>query len=313
MLAAFLSTILFSISIMCGHRTAKIIGGVEANFWRVTFATAFLALWAFGFGTGLSGVAFPAFLLSGLLGIGLGDAGLFQALPRLGPRVSILILQCLTAPIAALVEWLWLGTTLQPIQIGCILVIIGGVAIALSPGEHLVIPRRALLVGGAFALLGATGNALGAVLSRKAYQTVHAAGETLDGGTAAFQRVIGGLLVSGVLLLIAKRHFVRLPENANDFTDTASARDKWRRIWPWVTINSLAGQTLGVSCMQLALEHTPTGIVMSIIALTPLTVIPFTRVMEKEKVTGRALLGGVIAVLGVVGVTWYRYQGPVAP
>src|SRR5262245_66682291 len=112
MLAAFLSTILFSISVVCGHRSAKLIGGTEANFWRLTLATLFLGCWAYGHGIGLSGAAFPVFLLSGVLGIGVGDVALFQALPRLGSRLSLLLIQCLTAPFAALIEWLWLGTAL---------------------------------------------------------------------------------------------------------------------------------------------------------------------------------------------------------
>jgi drug/metabolite transporter (DMT)-like permease len=237
-----------------------------------------------------------------------GDAGLFQALPRLGSRLSLLIIQCLTAPIAALVEWLWLGTTMGAPQIFCMMLILAGVGIALSPGEHLHIPRRALIVGVLFALIGAVGNGSGAVMSRKAYAVAHASGETIDGGTAAFQRIIGGLLVGAVILLVAKRQFVRLPEDVNDVFDTTSARDKWRRIWPWVMMNSIAGQTLGVSCMQWALESTPTGIVMSIVALTPLTVIPFARVFENEKVTARSLIGGALAVVGVIGLTWTKFK-----
>src|SRR5207245_11061304 len=86
-LAAFLTTILFSISVVCGHRSAKMIGGTEANFWRLTLATLMLGLWSYFFGIGLSGNAFPVFLLSGIMGIGIGDVALFQALPRLGrPR-----------------------------------------------------------------------------------------------------------------------------------------------------------------------------------------------------------------------------------
>jgi len=57
--AAFLTTILFSISVVCGHRSAKMIGGTEANFWRLTSATIMLSMWAFGFGIGLGGDAFP--------------------------------------------------------------------------------------------------------------------------------------------------------------------------------------------------------------------------------------------------------------
>lgn len=303
MFAAFLATFLFSISVISGHRTAKLIGGVEANFWRLTFATLFLSVWAFTGGAGVSGAGFPLFLLSGLVGIGIGDAGLFQALPRLGSRLSVLIIQCLTAPVAAFIEWLWLGTTLRPTEIIGAVVILAGVGVALAPGEHLTIPRPQLITGSLFGLLGAAGNALGVVLSRKAYAVAHANQQSLDGGTAAFQRILGGLLVAGILLLIAKRQFIRFPDGTGNGTTAPSVRDKWRRIWPWVMMNSLAGQTLGVSAMQWGLETTPTGVVMSIVALTPLTVIPLARVFEGEKVTARSLIGGAIAVAGVICLT----------
>jgi drug/metabolite transporter (DMT)-like permease len=305
MFAAFLATFFFSISVVCGHRTAQLIGGVEANFWRLALATLFLGIWAYTGGNGLGGGALPIFLLSGLIGIGIGDAGLFEALPRLGSRLSVLLIQCGTAPIAALVEWLWLGTTLGAVQILCVLVILAGVAAALSPGENLHIPRRKLWLGILFALIGAAGNGLGAVMSRKGYAIAN--GEPMDGGTAAFQRLLGGLLIAGILLLVAKRQFVRLPEGAGDFVDTAGARDKWRRIWPWVLTNSLAGQTVGMSLMLWALKTTPTGIVTAITALTPLVVIPFARVLENEKVTARALSGGAVAVAGVVGLTLAKW------
>jgi drug/metabolite transporter (DMT)-like permease len=307
--AAFLATLLFSVSVISGHRTAKLIGGVEANFWRLTFATLFLSGWAFSGGSGVSGAGFPLFLLSGLIGIGIGDAGLFQALPRLGSRLSLLIIQCLTAPIAALIEWLWLGTTLGSTEIIGALVILSGVGVALAPGEHLTIPRPQLITGSLFALIGAGGNALGVVLSRKAYAVAHENQQTLDGGTAAFQRILGGLLVAGILLLIAKRRFIRPPDATNSGPTAPSVRDKWRRIWPWVLLNSLAGQTLGVSAMQWGLETTPTGVVMSIVALTPLTVMPLARIFEGEKATFRSLLGGVIAVVGVILLTMSKWAG----
>jgi drug/metabolite transporter (DMT)-like permease len=300
MFAAFLSTLLFSVSVISGHRTARIIGGVEANFWRLALATVFLGVWAFSGGGGLSGAAFPWFLLSGIIGIGVGDAGLFQALPRLGSRLSLLLIQCLTAPVAAGIEWLWLGTTLHPLQLLGVVVILVGVGTALAPGEHLHLPRRQLVVGVLFALLGVLGNALGVVLSRKAYQVALASEETLDGGTAAFQRILGGLVLAAVFLLLAKRQHIATAGRKSSRVANPALREKWRRIGPWVLLNSLAGQTLGVSCMQWALETTPTGIVMAIVALTPLTVIPLARIFEGEKVTWRAVGGGVLAVAGVV-------------
>jgi drug/metabolite transporter (DMT)-like permease len=75
-------------------------------------------------------------------------------------------------------------------------------------------------------------------------------------------------------------------------------------------LNSLAGQTLGVSALQWGLETTPTGVVMSIVALTPLTVIPLARAFEGETITRRSLLGGAMAVAGVICLTLTKWKLP---
>src|SRR6185436_15818104 len=113
MLPALLTTLLFSVSAICGYRSAMQIGGLEANVWRLSMAGFFLALWANIFGGGMTGAAVPIFIVSGMLGIGLGDSAYFQALPQLGSRRAVLITQCLTAPFAVFIEWIWLGTRLS--------------------------------------------------------------------------------------------------------------------------------------------------------------------------------------------------------
>jgi drug/metabolite transporter (DMT)-like permease len=306
MVAAFLTTFLFSISIVCGHRSARLMGGTEANFWRLTCATLFLSFYAFTFGIGLGGQAFPLFLLSGIIGIGIGDVALFQALPRLGSRLSALLVQCLTAPIAAVIEWASLGTSLTATQIVCGLVILGGVALALSPGEHLRLSKRELTAGTIASVMAALGGACGAVLTRKAYAITHANAESITGANAAFQRILGGLLFAGICLLIVKRRELRIQKQASATMIYEVAKKKWRGAWPWVLSNSLAGQTLGVSCMQWALETTPTGLVLAIIAVTPIVVIPLAWLVEGERPTVKSLLGGVVAIGGVIGLARTR-------
>ena len=306
MFAALLTTVLFSISVVCGHRSAKLIGGTEANFWRLTCATLFLAIWSYGFGIGLAGNAFPVFLLSGILGIGIGDVALLQALPLLGSRLSLLLIQCLTAPFGALIEWIWLGTTLSASQILCGLTILAGVRLALTPGHHLKLARRELIYGTLFSTLAALGGACGAVLSRKAYGIAQASRQPIDGANAAFQRITGGSLVGGICLLIVKRGEFRIQAAAPRGLNFEVAKKKCLAVWPWVLMNSLAGQTLGVSCMQWALETTPTGVVLAIIAMTPIVVIPFTLVFEGERPTARSLAGGAIAVAGAIALTLSR-------
>lgn len=279
------------------------MGGTEANFWRVSVAVIVLGPWCYAMGKGMEGAGFSLFVLSGLFGIGVGDVVFFQALPRLGPRLTSLLMQCFSAPFGALVEWVWMGTTLRWQQMLCGLVILLGVAVALSPGSGFKIRGRTLLIGVAACLTAAMANAMGAVLSRGAYAATRAAGESIDAGSAGFQRVLGGTIIAGVCLLLVKRTEWRVQARASAATVAAVSKQKWKGIWPWVLVNGLAGQTLGVTAMQLALETTPAGLVLAIIAATPIVVIPFAYFFEGERPTVHSVLGGIIAVLGVVGLT----------
>jgi drug/metabolite transporter (DMT)-like permease len=63
---------------------------------------------------------------------------------------------------------------------------------------------------------------------------------------------------------------------------------------------------LGVSCYQWALISTPTNIALPIIATTPLVVIPFAHFIDGEKITRHAIVGGIAAVIGVIGLTLAR-------
>jgi drug/metabolite transporter (DMT)-like permease len=259
-LPAFLTTILFSISAVCAQRTSKVLGGVEANFWRLILATTLLALWAHTIGQGLGGKAFPIFLLSGVLGFGLGDAALYQALPRIGSRLSILLVHCLAAPFAAATEWLWLGTGMSLTQMIAATMILSGVALALAPGRHLQISRGMFWTGIAFGVLAAIGQGLGAVLSRHAYQVAKRAGEHIDGLTAAYQRILAGVAVAFVVWVFVKMRGQK-PE-MGDETDRS-------RIWPWVLINAASGPAIGVGCYQWALSQRGTGVVLPMVWFFP--------------------------------------------
>ena len=305
MLAAFLTTILFSISAVCGNRTAKWLGGTRANFARLCVAAVLLALYAHTLGGGIAGSAFGIFFLSGCIGFGIGDMALFQALPRLGSRLSVLLTLCLSAPLAALIEWWWLRTQLSPAEILCALVILAGVAVALAPGGHVHIARKDLWWGISFGLLAAFCQALGAVLSRKGFAMAQAAGENIDGITAAYQRILGGVLLGAAVFAVVKFNS-RSPLPVEAGNGGYRPVSPWRRAWLLVLINGLAGPALGVSCYQWALKATPTGVVLPIVAITPIVIIPFAFWLEGERPGSRSLLGGAIAVAGAAALAWVK-------
>lgn len=308
MFAALLTTILFSLSVVTATRTARRMGGTEANFWRLCIATVFLAIYAHNFGAGLSGDSFYLFLLSGCVGFGLGDVAMFQALPRLGSRLTIMLVHCLAAPFAAATEWLWMGTQLSVAEMLCAGVILSGVALALAPGENAHIEPRKFSAGIFFGALAAIGQGGGVVLSRKAYAVAAAAGQNMDGVSAAYQRIIGGVAIAGLCLLFVKKSFLLGSEPER--SDTAfSTKNKWRDAGPWLLLNALAGPTIGVSCYQWALKVAPAGVVLPIVALSPLVVIPFARFLEREKPSPRSLLGGAVAVLGAIALALAAGRG----
>ena len=135
MLAAFLTAFLFALSAVCAGRTTRHIGPFTANLVRLGLSTAILGVWAFGFGAGFHGPGLFLFVLSGVAGFGFSDLTFFAALPLIGSRLASLMVQCLAAPFAALMEWLWLGTRLNHLEMACSAAILAGVGLAIAPSR----------------------------------------------------------------------------------------------------------------------------------------------------------------------------------
>ena len=164
MFAAILTTFCFAASAILARRSAGMLGSQSANLARQAVALLILGLWAHCFGQGMRGPGLPLFILSGVLGFGLGDITLFEALPRLGAGLTVLIVQCLAVPIGAITEWLWLGTRITPTQMVSAVVILAGVVLAIAPERESEIPKGYRMTGVVFAIIGACGQAWGAAV-----------------------------------------------------------------------------------------------------------------------------------------------------
>jgi drug/metabolite transporter (DMT)-like permease len=295
---AVLTTLLFALSALSGKRLSHHVPGSEANVVRLLLAAAVLGGFAHVWGFGLGGPALWWLVASGCIGFGIGDLALFQAYPRIGSRRTMVLVQCLAAPIAAVTEWVWLGTAPGGGQVVCGVVILAGVGIALLPGKGAAGPVNGLLVGTLCGLLAALCQAWGAVLSRKAYAVSAAEDFVIAGVTggvnAAYQRLLGGILIS--VLFVGCLRLIRRAA-------AGRGRADWRRAWPLVIANAMSGPALGVACYQWALSTAPTAVVLPIVATTPLVVMPFAHVLEGDRISARAVLGGLLAVGGVIALT----------
>ena len=122
------------------------------------------------------------------------------------------------------------------------------------------------------------------------------------GITVAVQRMLGGMLFSGLVLLAVRAWLKRKPDSPLAGMTRADGTNDWRGGYPWLLATGLAGPALGVTCYQWALLDNATGVVLPIIATTPLVVIPMSIALNEEKPSWRSLAGGVVAVAGVVGM-----------
>jgi len=300
MIAAILTTFLWSFSVLFASRSSKLVGPMNANVSRLLLAMLLLGTWAHVWGGGLSGAGLPWFLLSGFIGFGLGDIALFGALPRIGPRLAVLLTHCLAAPIAGVSEYFILGTSPTITELICGGIILTGVGLALAPDSpsHSDLPENpaSFRVGILFGIGSAIGQAMGAVFSRRGNAEALLSGTSVDGATAAYQRIIAGVATTLIFWWILKR--------TGHADEKNHSREVWKGATPLIIGNALAGPTIGVACFQWALLTTPSAKVLPIVATSPLVTMGLAWLMEKRRPKNQAILGGLIAVSGAAGLAW---------
>lgn len=307
MLAAFLAALFFALNATCASHSVRLNGQARANLGRLLLAAIVLGAIAHLVGRGFASASTGWFFLSGVIGMGLGDIGVYAALPLLGSRLTVLMTQCLAAPIAAIGEWLWLGTRLTAAQILWGVVILAGVALAITPSRRHPPRVQVRPIGFLFGLLAAGGQGLGALVSRKGADVAVAAGEITHspvfGLNAAYHRILAGLVFAAVFFFVL-RAAGKLPAS---FTHAAAQTPAERRAGLlWLGAAGLAGPVLGVGCYQWALATTPSGVVLPIAATTPLLSIPIAYWLEGDRPSRRAIAGGIVAVAGCIALTMAR-------
>ncbi|HEX2855702.1 MAG TPA: DMT family transporter [Opitutaceae bacterium] len=167
-------------------------------------------------------------------------------------------------------------------------------------GRAVVPPHTGLARSGLFlAFLAAVGQGVGAVISRKANALTALAGEPIDGMTAAYQRIVGGLAIT-VVYFAVRSLLIKKPD-----APPAKPAKSWRD-YLCIPANALCGAVLGVSCYQWALATTPSGIVLPIVATAPLVIVPLNYLIDDEETPLRSFIGGAIAVGGVIALTLAR-------
>ena len=301
------------------------VGATIVNLTRITLACIGLMgiAWIM-FGDPLpsiTGRSLAFFAVSGVIGLAVGDQLLFSALVDIGPRLATLIATTLAPPVAAVIAWPVLGEAFGGRQFVAMAVILGGVGwvimertpaatrqLSAESGRHRL---RGILC----AVGGGLGQAVGLVLSKLGLG--HAAAwnngdagtdgiEVVDPWVATLYRMLFAL---PAMMLIAgfvwrRRRAQQMFGRGTGVAPVARRDMKFILIAAGlIVVGTIFGPMLGVWASMVAVDNAQTGIAATLIATTPIFVIPFAVMLDGERITLRAVLGAVIAVGGVVMLT----------
>ncbi len=232
------------------------------------------------FPTAINAITLTILLLSGVVGIGLGDTFYFEALNNLGARRTLLV-QALAPPLAALIALIFLHESLSlKAWVGILLTVLG---VAWVISERVPATGKAvnLLRGISFALLSAIGQAGGAVLSRAAL-----AETTISPLWSTLLRLVGGV---SILLL-----WMPFKQPLNLWFKPLQSK----QLLGIIAVTAVFSTYLGIWLQQTAIKYTATGIAQALLSTSPLFVLPIALWMG-EKVTFRAVLGVIVAITGI--------------
>lgn len=274
----------WAVTALAFESAGRRVGSLPVNLIRLLLGFGFLVPLAWirrgePFPWDASGHAWLWLGMSGFVGFTLGDLCLFRAFVIIGSRLSVLLMS-LVPPMTALLGWLLLGEMLTGREWVGMALTVGGVmwVVRERVPDPVVGHRPPSTRGVLLALGGAIGQAVGFVMSKEGIGSY-------DAFAANQIRVLAG--IAGFVVIFTAGgwwpRFVQALRHPPAMTRTA--------------IGAFFGPFLGVSLSLFAVQHTSTGVAATIMAITPVLMLPAAW-RRGERVTLRAALGALLAVAG---------------
>lgn len=285
-LAALSAAFLWAIASLVYSRLGRQIPPLELNLFKGIIAIAFLVLTLLLQGQLLPEInptALTLLLLSGVLGIGLGDTAYFAAINCLGARRT-LILETLAPPLTAVLALVFLQEQLTAAAwCGILLTILGVVWVVTERVPNSTAESKHLTMRGiSWGLLAAVAQATGAVLSRTALIQ-----SSISPWWSTLVRLGAGVLVLLLWKLLGQRQ-------VNGWLKPLQS---WRIVGV-IAITAFFSTYLGIWLQQISLKFAPAGIAQTLSSTSPLFVLPLA-IWMGDVVSFRAILGVLVALGGV--------------
>lgn len=285
-LAALAAALCWALTGILSTGPSQYLGAISFNRTRMVLVFVILAVYV-ALTTGWSSIEgreLPAILLSGFIGIFVGDTALFLALNRLGPRRTA-ILFSMNAPLSVLLGWLLLHESLSGRALLGIAVTLAGVVLAITFGKRKSqlhqweSVKGPLWVGVTLGLAAALSQSVGSLIARPVMEA--------GADPVAVSSLRIGVAALGLVAL------VRLPVQrfrpANPLT---------LKVGLQVAFSGLLGMGVGMTLILFALSGGEVGIVSTLSATTPALQLPLLWARTREVPALGAWAGAVLVALG---------------
>jgi drug/metabolite transporter (DMT)-like permease len=221
-------------------------------------------------------------VISGILGLVLGDSFLFKSFQLIGARLGIIIMAAVPV-LSAILAYFFLNERISYLGMFGMALTIAGILIVVL--ERKVTNENKIplsKIGILFGFLGALGQASGLIFAKHAFQ-----GGELNGFAASFIR----LFSASIIILPVATTFRRYKNPFSIYSkDSYSAKV--------ILIGTIFGPVLGITGSLIAIEYAKVGIASTLMATMPIIMLPISRFYFKEKLDWKAIIGAFVAVIG---------------
>ena len=222
--------------------------------------------------------------LSGIVGLIIGDGFLFQSYVLIGPRLGMLIMASVPI-ISTIFAWIFLGETLSITKVIGILIILTGIAIVIQErynGKESNRNRNNFILGILAGFGGAFGQAIGLILAKQG----------LTGDFPSISGVVIRMLISTIIIwviaLIKQDALATIQKSTSDW-----------KVSKAIIAGTFVGPFIGVWLSLYSIQSTYVGIASTLMALTPIFMLPLARWIYKEKITIIAIAGTILSIIGI--------------
>jgi drug/metabolite transporter (DMT)-like permease len=289
-LAALVCALLWALSLTLYRDAIRQYGSRAINLFKCTVAAAlFLVTWWWQSKAApwrelqrLDPAELWLLVMSGLVGLAIGDTVLFQAVKRLGTQRTLLI-QCLAPVLTALLAWAWFHEELRPRQVLGIAATLAGIAWVIRDRTANRSQGPATWLGLAVAGAAAAMQAFGILLQKPAAAVV---------SPVAICAVRLPVAVCGLSILV----LLAGPQRRRLAIAVWHDRPQLARLIP----AAILGTYVAILLFTIAIASVPAGIVGSLSSTTPMFALPFAVLITRERFGPLSILGTVIGVAGVV-------------